>query len=47
MLAYPNGALGELLIEISNLVVLINPINLYLKWTLISFEDFQILTIEL
>ena len=25
----------------------LNPINLYVKWTIVQFEDFQILTIEL
>ena len=26
---------------------MLNPINLWLKWTVVSFEDFQILTMEL
>ena len=25
----------------------INPLNLWIKWTIVSFEDFQILLIEL
>ena len=27
--------------------IILNFVNLYVKWTIVSFEDFQILTIEL
>ena len=31
----------------TQLFLFINPINLYVKWTIVNFEDFQILLIEL
>ena len=47
MIAYSESYSGSVMSEINLLITVINPLNIYLKWTLISFEDFQILTIEL